>query len=206
MGGWQLRAGWRMSRAGAHTTTQIMSAGLANASCSDLARVVVDGRLHGRDDLVEVQEIVFGPQIVHWWQGILSRGLKRSRSSTSLDGLRPWCGKERKLILLDCRQTMLDLLVRSWIKGPVLVFWEEIANGLQTLFQVFQRGLCAHVSSVVGIRDIAIGCTLWLVGRIVPRGAIAVVALLRVVHGHTGVQLLSMFGGEEACRCRSEGL
>ena len=129
-----------------------MSTGLTHTGCSNLARVVVNGRLHGRYNLVEVHEIVLGPQIIHGGQRILRRGCERSSAAAAcLDGLRHRGGQEGQLVLLNGRQTTFDLLVRSRVKRSRLVFWEEIANCLQALFQILQRSLRARFCSVIGV-------------------------------------------------------
>ena len=47
------------------------AAGLADARCGDLVGVFVDGGLHFGDYLVEVEEVVFGAEVVEGGEGVV---------------------------------------------------------------------------------------------------------------------------------------
>ena len=46
---------------------------------------------------------------------------------------------------------MLDLLVGAWVEVAGLVFWEKVADGLESSLHVLETGWVADFTSVSGV-------------------------------------------------------
>lgn len=64
----------RVAMAVGLSSVGVVRTGLLNTSGCGRVGALIDGGLHLLQELVDVQEVVLGSQVGHWWEGILMLG------------------------------------------------------------------------------------------------------------------------------------
>jgi alkylated DNA nucleotide flippase Atl1 len=147
----------------AHATLDVVGTRLSHASGSDIFITLVDGVLHLLQELVDVDQVVFGTNVRHGWEMVgRSRATARAiTTATTTNSDVSWHGlifrngsvvQNGQLKCLETKQALAHGGVRVGVKLASLEITEEFIQGIiSTLAIVRLLAIMALAQSIVHV-------------------------------------------------------
>lgn len=157
----------RLALAEVDSNVSVVSSSILDASCGCEVGILVDSVLHLLEELINVQKVILGSQVGHWWQGILvvrsmgDMAVGDSVSSTSSSSAN--CNHSWSLLLdvvcgdqLVCagsgkrNKTLSYLVIRGRVDLTALGITEEVIESIEATLSGI---ICSMLTNISGMAD-----------------------------------------------------